>query len=237
MAIKVESRFTTQKLRPKIERPQKWGVNGAHLDTATISLSPSEGERAGVRGWFAFSMAVSRWTPLTLAYACALALLGLICSQSCAANLQWVQDSGYRSAALPVPKQGRTGFTLLPPGATGINFTNILTDDKTAENQLRLNGSGVACGDVDGDGWCDVYLCGLENGNRLYRNLGAWKFEDITESAGVACADQYCTGAVFADVDGNGSLDLLVNGVGVGTRLFLNDGKGHFHEATESGLA
>src|SRR6266481_4067073 len=50
-----------------------------------------------------------------------------------------------------------------------------------------------------GDGWCDIYLCGLENGNRLYRNLGGWKFEDITESAGVACSNQYSTGAVFAD--------------------------------------
>src|SRR5262249_2587673 len=137
---------------------------------------------------------------------------------------------------LAVPKQGKSGFTLLPAAATGINFTNILTDEKTAENQLRLNGSGVACGDVDGGGWGDIYLCGLGNGNRLYRKLGGWKFENITESAGVACTNQYSTGAVFADVDGNGSLDLLVNGMGVGTRLFLNDGKGHFHEAAGTGL-
>jgi hypothetical protein len=163
-------------------------------------------------------------------------LLGLISLNAAGANLEWTEGPGYRSAALPVPKEGKTGFTLLSAQVTGINFTNVLTDDKTAENQIRLNGSGVACGDVDGDGWCDIYLCGLENGNRLYRNLGGWKFEDITESAGVACTNQYSTGAVFADVDGNGSLDLLVNGLGVGTRLFLNDGKGHFHEAMESGL-
>ena len=163
-------------------------------------------------------------------------LVGLISFKLSGANLEWTQEPGFRSAALPVPKEGQAGFTLLPPAITGLNFTNVLTDAKAAENQIRLNGSGVACGDVDGDGWCDVYLCGLENGNRLYRNLGAWKFEDITESAEVAYTDQYCTGAVFADVDGNGSLDLLVNGIGVGTRLFLNDGKGHFHEATGSGL-
>src|SRR5262249_17441855 len=53
---------------------------------------------------------------------------------------------------------------------------------------------------------------------------------------GVACSNQYSTGAVLADVDGNGSLDLLVNGLGVGTRLFLNDGQGHFHETVGSGL-
>lgn len=162
--------------------------------------------------------------------------LGLICFGSPAAQLQWTEGIGYRSAEQPVPKAGKAGFTLLPPQATGLNFTNILSDEKTAENQIRLNGSGVACGDVDGDGRSDVYLCGLENGNRLYRNLGQWKFEDITEAAGVACADQYSSGAALADVNGDGSLDLLVTGVGVGTRLFLNDGKGRFQEETGGGL-
>jgi hypothetical protein len=162
---------------------------------------------------------------------------GLSWFSSAGADLQWSEGPGYRSAILPLAaRPGEAGFTRLFPQDTGINFTNILTDEKTAENQIRLNGSGVALGDVDGDGWCDVYLCGLENGNRLYRNLGQWKFEDITESAGVACAGQFSSGAVFADVDGDGDLDLLVTGVGVGTRLFLNDGKGHFHEATQSGL-
>src|SRR5436190_23427792 len=155
---------------------------------------------------------------------CALAvLLGMICSNSSAANIEWTQGAGFRSTTLSLPKNGKARFTLLPPAATGINFTNILTDEKTAENQIRLNGSGVACGDVDGDAWCDIYLCGLENGNRLYRNLGGWRFEDVTDAAGVACANQYSTGAVFADVNGDGSLDLLVNGLGVGTRLFVND--------------
>src|SRR5207248_3417667 len=107
-------------------------------------------------------------------------------------------------------------------------------DAKAAENQIRLNGSGVALGDVDRDGLCDIYLCRLEGANALYRNLGGWKFEDITAGAGVACADQYSTGAVFADVDGDGDLDLLVNGLGRGTRLFLNDGQGHFREVTSA---
>lgn len=160
----------------------------------------------------------------------------LICLPATASELEWHNAPGYRYAALPMPKSGKTGFTLLPPATTGITFTNVLTDAKAAENQIRLGGSGVACGDVDGDGLCDLYFCGLENGNRLYRNLGNWKFEDITDSAGVACAGQYSTGAVFADVDGNGTLDLLVNGIGVGTRLFLNDGKGHFREASGGGL-
>jgi hypothetical protein len=153
-----------------------------------------------------------------------------------ASNLDWSDGPGYRSATLPVPKSGKAGFTLLPPSKTGMTFTNILSNAKAAENQIRLNGSGVACGDVDEDGWCDLYLCGLENGNKLYRNLGGWRFEDITEAAGVACPGQYSSGAVFADVNGDGHLDLLVNGLGTGTRLFLNDGKGHFQEVPGGGL-
>ncbi len=53
----------------------------------------------------------------------------------------------------------------------------------------------------------------------------------------IACADEFSTGATFADVDGDGDLDLLVNGIAAGTRLFLNDGKGRFTEAMNSGLS
>src|SRR4051812_37052763 len=82
---------------------------------------------------------------IPLARPCAQSIIvAFICFNSPAADLEWVQGPGFRSAMLPVPRQGKTGFTLLPPGTTGINFTNILTDEKTAENQLRLNGSGVA---------------------------------------------------------------------------------------------
>ncbi len=143
---------------------------------------------------------------------------------------------GFHARPLPVPASGRAGFTLLPPPETGLHFTNVLSDAKAAENQIRLNGSGVALGDVDGDGWCDIYLCGLENGNALFKNLGNWRFTNITARAGVACEGQYSTGATLVDIDGDGDLDLLVNGIGTGTRLFLNDGRGVFTEVTDSGL-
>ena len=170
-----------------------------------------------------------------IAYAC-LSILPLSPLLQPAEALDWRQSTGFRSAALPVPKSGKAGFTLLGEAKTGISFTNHLSDQAAAENQIRLGGSGVALGDIDGDGWCDIYLCRLEGPNVLYRNLGNWRFEDITAKAGVACPDQFSTGAVFADVDGDGDLDLLITGLGVGTRLFLNDGKGHFSEAANSGL-
>jgi hypothetical protein len=91
----------------------------------------------------------------------------------------------------------------------------------------------VAAGDVDGDGLVDLYFCALDNGNALYRNLGNGRFEDITAGAGVGCPGQYSTAAVLADIDGDGDLDLLVDSLGGGTRIFENDGKGRFKEITE----
>ncbi|MBK9139495.1 MAG: VCBS repeat-containing protein [Verrucomicrobia bacterium] len=147
-----------------------------------------------------------------------------------------VPAQGFRARPLVISGGGRPGFSLRSPTETGVTFTNLLSDPKAAENQIRLNGSGVALGDVDGDGWCDIYLCGLENGNALFKNLGNWRFTNITERAKVACKDQYSTGATLVDVDGDGDLDLLVNGVGTGTRLFLNNGRGEFTEVLETGF-
>src|ERR1041384_5838515 len=122
----------------------------------------------------------SRFSPVVVA-----ALL------SCLGGRGWAQDwqagAGFRSKALDVPTQGKTGFTLLDSSVTGIDFTSVLAVPRQLRNHVLFNGSGVAAGDVDGDGWCDLYFCGLDGPNVLYRNLGGWKFEDVTEAAGVAC--------------------------------------------------
>ena len=148
--------------------------------------------------------------------------------------LSWQQKDGYRKARLSVPATGKTGFTLLTREVTGIQWTNRLSARRVSERQNLMNGAGVALGDFDGDGLCDIYLCNKEGANALYRNLGNWKFEDVAVIAGVTCTNQSSTGAVFADLNGDGKLDLLVNSFAGPNACFLNQGNGHFQNITET---
>jgi Flp pilus assembly protein TadD len=86
---------------------------------------------------------------------------------------------------------------------------------------------GVSVGDIDGDGFDDLYVCqpaGLPN--RLYRNRGDGTFEDITESSGVGLLENTAC-AIFADFDNDGRQDLIVVRA-TGPLLFLNQGGGKF---------
>ena len=87
--------------------------------------------------------------------------------------------------------------------------------------------NGLAVGDIDNDGFDDLYVCqpaGLPN--RLYRNRGDGSFEDVTEASGVAVLDDTAC-ALFADFENKGVQDLLVV-CGGGPLLFLNQGNGKF---------
>lgn len=145
-------------------------------------------------------------------------------------SAEWQSEEGCRFVEVSFAQKGTIGFTLLNPQTTGILFTNSLAQERHLTNQILLNGSGVAAGDFDKDGWCDLYFCALDGPNKLYRNLGGWRFQDVTETAGVACAGLDATGAAFAELNGDGHCDLLVNSIGGGTRIFLNNGKGQFTE-------
>jgi enediyne biosynthesis protein E4 len=139
---------------------------------------------------------------------------------------------------VPASPSQTVGFVAVPPVYTGIAFSNSIAPLRMAANNNLMNGSGVAAGDFDNDGWCDLYFCSLEGKNALYRNLGDWRFEEVAELAGVDCANLPSTGACFADVDGDGNLDLLVATLGSGVHLFLNQGNGRFLDATrQAGLA
>ena len=138
-----------------------------------------------------------------------------------------------KPAALIVPPGGQPGFTLLKPEQTGVTFRNDLKDESGAKNRNLFNGSGVALGDYDGDGKVDLYFCSLEGENKLYRNLGGMKFVDVTHQAGVALGGGAVSrGAVFADIDGDGKLDLLVTVMGKGVVVFRNEGGGVFKNFT-----
>src|SRR5277367_5417520 len=87
--------------------------------------------------------------------------------------------------------------------------------------------NGLAVGDMDNDGFDDLYVCqppGLPN--RLYRNRGDGTFEDVTEKSGVGVLDGTAS-ALFADFENKGLQDLLVV-CGSGPLLFVNQGNGKF---------
>jgi hypothetical protein len=133
---------------------------------------------------------------------------------------------------LNVPPSGKAGFTLLTPGETGILWTNIISEDSVAKHYNMVSGAGVAAGDYDGDGLCDLYFCNRGGENALFHNLGNGKFENVAVASGVACAGRSSTGAVFSDIDGDGLPDLLVNAFFGTNSCFLNLGRGRFTDAT-----
>ena len=134
-----------------------------------------------------------------------------------------------------------TLFELLSHDATDLDFVHHSTppdkyDDKyDYDFETALAGGGVAIGDYDGDGLPDIYLTRPYGGNRLYRNRGSLRFEDVTERAGGVGNDEaWNTGATFVDIDGDGDLDLYLCIADYETqssnRLYLNQGDGTFEE-------
>jgi hypothetical protein len=105
---------------------------------------------------------------------------------------------------------------MLSPSETGIHFRNTLSEHPTPHRTELLyeyfsNGGGVAAGDVNGDGLEDLFFTGNMIYNSLYVNRGNMRFEDATRAAGVAGRpNTWKTGVTFADVNGDGRLDIYV---------------------------
>src|SRR4030095_705616 len=83
--------------------------------------------------------------------------LGLLAERG-VCGLEWKPTPGGRFAELGVAASGNPGFTEMSPASTGIDFTNRLSDERGLTNGVFMSGSGVAAGDIDGDGPCDLFF-------------------------------------------------------------------------------
>jgi enediyne biosynthesis protein E4 len=153
---------------------------------------------------------------------------------ACLRAAEWHTEKGFRWAELAAPNTGKPGFKALEPTATGLVFTNELDEASGAANRVLYNGAGVAVGDYDQDGRPDIFLCNLSGKNALYRNLGGWRFQDVTAAAGLGTVIPHTRGATFADINGDGFPDLLITATGRGALCFLNDGHGKFVDVTDA---
>ena len=123
--------------------------------------------------------------------------------------------------------------------ASGVGFVHCSGFDAMKHFPTSFGG-GVALIDYDGDGKLDLYFCSARHmplsapektmGNRLYRNLGGLKFEDVTDRAGVGFHG-FCNGVAVGDVNGDGRPDLFLTNLGANV-LYLNNGDGTFRDAS-----
>ena len=129
---------------------------------------------------------------------------------------------------------------------TGIDFDNKVEDDRKENSFLFrnfYNGGGVAIGDINNDGLADIFFTANQDSNKLYLNKGNFRFEDISQSAGIVSDDMWSTGVVFVDINNDGWLDIYVcasGHMGTGKRknkLYINNHNSTFtEEAVKYGL-
>lgn len=130
-------------------------------------------------------------------------------------------------------------FELKDNNLIGVNFSNNLkfNDDFNVYKYRNFyNGGGVALGDINNDDLLDIYLTSNQGENKLFLNLGDFKFKDITEFARVGGEKAWSTGVTMVDINGDGYLDIYVcnsgdvQGDNKQNELFINNGDLTFKE-------
>ncbi len=136
--------------------------------------------------------------------------------------------------------RGATMFRLVPAEESGVRIENPYNDPRMwgslyQEFEGGSIGTGVAIGDYDGDGRPDIFLVSKTRTCRLFRNLGGFRFEDVTEKAGVGDLDAdaaiWKNGVTFVDVNNDGKLDVYVCRFNAPNLLYVNQGDGTFKES------
>ncbi|WP_069659711.1 VCBS repeat-containing protein [Arcticibacter eurypsychrophilus] len=148
-------------------------------------------------------------------------------------------------------KQQPTLFEQIPSSHSGIEFNNLITENDSInplDNAYVYNGGGVGVGDFNNDGLPDLYFTGNMVANKLYLNKGDFKFQDITNEAGVEGKGRWGRGVAVIDINNDGLMDLYVcnsllnDSLKRQNLLYINTGKDkngipHFKElAKEYGL-
>tara|TARA_B100001057_G_scaffold265184_1_gene265411 strand:+ start:1081 stop:4380 length:3300 start_codon:yes stop_codon:yes gene_type:complete len=126
-----------------------------------------------------------------------------------------------------------TLFSIVDPSDSGVDFINKVSDGNNF-NVLTYrnfyNGGGVSLGDLNNNGFIDIYFSANMGENKLYLNQGNWKFDEVSEIAKVQGTKGWTTGVAFADVNGDGLLDIYVcnsgelKGENKENELFINKG-------------
>ncbi len=136
----------------------------------------------------------------------------------------------------PLPPAGQFSDVT---AASGINYVNVNVGPPPNVVSGEIAFAGAAAGDYDGDGDVDLFVVRGDGGpNLLYRNTGNLVFEDVAAQAGVAftksATENYRhAGPMFADLDGDGDLDLFLGGVDGGPSvIFSNNGDGRFTDVS-----
>ena len=129
---------------------------------------------------------------------------------------------------------GASGIAFRHAGPGGEPGSTQSPKDASAGARAARYGSGLAIGDVDGDGRLDIVFANAAASGKarpvLYRNKGDFTFEDVTATSGVDF-EGIGMAAVLGDYDNDGDQDLYLTRLGGGA-LFANDGKGHFSDIT-----